>query len=109
MDARKYDFKVGDWCVDVKTSCIFNEGDEIHVEPKAIELLQLLAKAEGEVVPRETIMDVVWNGRFVTDYALNNVIASLRKYLSSDDKNKYISFGLHYNCWDNIVGRSNWK
>lgn len=90
MDARKYDFKVGDWCVDVKTSCIFNEGDEIHVEPKAIELLQLLAKAEGEVVPRETIMDVVWNGRFVTDYALNNVIASLRKYLSSDDKNKYI-------------------
>ncbi|WP_395339912.1 winged helix-turn-helix domain-containing protein [Ningiella sp. W23] len=90
MEARKFDFTVGDWRVDVKASCIFNDDGETHVEPKAMEVLQLLAKAQGDVVSRESIMESVWNGRFVTDYALNNVIASLRKYLCPDDKNKYI-------------------
>jgi DNA-binding winged helix-turn-helix (wHTH) protein len=29
-------------------------------------------------------------GRFVTDYALNNLIATLRKQLCSKEKNQYI-------------------
>lgn len=90
METQKYDFKVGEWQVNLSASCIFNDSTETHVEPKAMEVLQLLAEANGEVVSRAAIMEKVWNGRFVTDYALNNVIASLRKYLCADDKDKFI-------------------
>lgn len=50
-----------------------------------MDLLVLLVEANGELVTRQEIMDSVWNNRFVTDYALNNLISTLRKHLNKDD------------------------
>lgn len=50
----------------------------------------LLAHANGELVTRQQIMQSVWKGRYVTDYALNNLVSSLRKYLATDNNKEYI-------------------
>jgi DNA-binding winged helix-turn-helix (wHTH) protein/TolB-like protein/Tfp pilus assembly protein PilF len=102
MNSHNYDFQIGDWHVDVASCTLFNKQNELHIEPKAMEVLQILVHARGKVVARETLMETVWHGRFVTDYALNNTVASLRKYLDAENKNKYIitrpKRGYQLNC-----------
>ena len=108
MESRNHDFKIGEWYVDTTTCSLFNETNDVHIEPKAMEVLQILAQAQGTLVSRDVIMEQVWQGRYVTDYALNNIIASLRKYLDADNKDKYIvtrpKRGYQLNCevhWSN--------
>ena len=62
-----------------------NEGESKAIEPKCMELLVLLIKAEGEVISRTEIMDTIWQGRYVTEHVLNNLVATLRKHLKDGD------------------------
>ncbi|MDH5312145.1 MAG: winged helix-turn-helix domain-containing protein, partial [Gammaproteobacteria bacterium] len=54
---------------------------EYHVEPKAMDVLLMLARAPGKVVLREQILEQVWQGRPVADDALSKCITELRKAL----------------------------
>lgn len=82
MDKMKSTFTVGKWTI-TPTLCEINDGKKtIHLEPKSMDLLLLLANAKGELVSRKQIMDVVWKDRVVTEYALNNLISGLRKSLN---------------------------
>ncbi|MEP1383284.1 MAG: winged helix-turn-helix domain-containing protein [Paraglaciecola sp.] len=102
MELRSYDFKIGDWYVSISECSLSSDTEVLHIEPKAMEVLEMLAQAQGELVSRGAIMEKIWHGRHVTDYALNNVIASLRKYLDAENKNKYIvtrpKRGYQLNC-----------
>ena len=44
-----------------------------------MELLVLLLEENGALVSRRRVMEVVWNGHYVTDHALNNLVSSLHK------------------------------
>ena len=52
-----------------------------QLDPKVMEVLLRLTAAEGEIVPRETLMTDVWEGIVVTDFALSRCIYQLRKNL----------------------------
>jgi TolB-like protein/DNA-binding winged helix-turn-helix (wHTH) protein len=55
-------------------------GDEtVHLAPKAMAVLELLASASNSVVTRQEIFDSVWPGATVSDEALTQRIADLRK------------------------------
>jgi TolB-like protein/DNA-binding winged helix-turn-helix (wHTH) protein/tetratricopeptide (TPR) repeat protein len=85
------EFKVGDWLV-YPTENLIRDGQETRsIEPKAMDLLVVLAKAKGELVTRDSLMNVLWSGRYVTDYALNNLVASLRRHLHKNDNTHYIT------------------
>lgn len=81
-------YKVGDWVVDPQDSSIKNQDTTFYLEPKAMSLLLLLIEADGKLVHRDTIMKVIWQGRYSGDYALNNLISTLRKYLNGTGKNE---------------------
>lgn len=49
------------------------------LEPRVMEVLIVLAKAKGEVVSRDALVETCWEGRAVTDDAINRVIYRLRK------------------------------
>ena len=83
-------YKLGEWLVSPSDCTITKNDTVVTIEPKAMELLSLLAKANGELVTRQAIMEEVWQGRYVSDYAVNNIVSSLRKYLNKDDSNAYI-------------------
>jgi len=55
--------------------------DPVRIEPRAMDVLLILARADGEVVPRDVILEHAWPETMVTDDALNRIISSLRKTL----------------------------
>ncbi len=73
------DFRVGDWIVRPGRNCIDLQGKTTHVTPKSMAVLECLAKAGGEVVSRNDILDTVWPGAAVTDDVLTHSISELRK------------------------------
>lgn len=62
-----------------------------RIEPKALSVLVTLAKAAGQVVSRDALLDQVWANQVVGDDVINSSIATLRKALGDDRKtNRYI-------------------
>jgi TolB-like protein/DNA-binding winged helix-turn-helix (wHTH) protein len=75
------DFQLGDIRVRPQRDCIEAHGRTAHVTPKAMAVLERLARSAGEVVTRDELFDSVWPGGVVTDDALTQCIVELRKVL----------------------------
>jgi serine/threonine-protein kinase len=75
-------FRLGDDLVVLpRENRIRGAGGECHLEPRVMDLLVCLAERPGQVVDRETLHAVVWNGAFVTDHALTACVSQLRRHL----------------------------
>ena len=70
---------IGDWWADRSTNELGGAGGTVRVEPKAMEVLMVLAARAGEVVSREELLAAVWPGVVVGDEALTQSIIKLRK------------------------------
>jgi TolB-like protein/Tfp pilus assembly protein PilF len=55
-----------------------------RIEPRMMQVLLILAGQAGEVVTRESLERQVWAGRVVSDDAVTNTIAKLRRALGDD-------------------------
>ncbi len=85
------DFLLGSWLVCPAEGTISYKEEKIRLEPKALSVLIVLARASGIVVSREQILDAVWKNQIVGDDVINSNIASLRKALGDDRKtNRFI-------------------
>ncbi|HEV7690840.1 MAG TPA: winged helix-turn-helix domain-containing protein [Hyphomonadaceae bacterium] len=49
------------------------------IEPRVMEVLITLARARGEVLSRDALIEACWDGRAVSDDAINRVISRVRK------------------------------
>jgi DNA-binding winged helix-turn-helix (wHTH) protein len=77
-------FSVGDWHVE-PTLRTFTSGDrQVHVEPKVMQVLVLLAEHAGRVVSKRELLDVVWSDTFVGDEVLARTISELRRVFGDD-------------------------
>ena len=56
-------------------------GDVHRVEPLVMDVLFLLAENAGEVVSRDTLIEVVWKGAIVSDDVISRCVYRLRKVL----------------------------
>jgi TolB-like protein/Tfp pilus assembly protein PilF len=56
----------------------------VSLEPKAYALLLLLLERRGSVVGKEEAIELIWDGRFVSDAAVSTVVKSLRRALGDD-------------------------
>src|ERR1044071_1375862 len=67
-------------------------GDEVvPLAPRALDLLIALAEQQGDVVPKQTLMDRVWPGTFVEEANLSVNVSLLRKALGDQaDGRPYI-------------------
>ncbi len=62
-------------------------GEEVRVEPKVMQVLEVLAETPGEVVTRETLVARVWPGVFVSEDVLHRAIRELRRIFGDDTNN----------------------
>ncbi len=62
----------------------------IAIEPKAFDLLHLLLSNAGTVVLRDQLVEVVWNGRIVSEAAISTRIAAARRAVGDDGKTQKI-------------------
>lgn len=75
-------FKFAEFSVDPKLGRIAGPNDQVHLEPKIMDVLVTLYLAQGEVVSREAILQRVWPNQEVSDDVINNAISRIRKALA---------------------------
>lgn len=91
MKARA-NYILGHCRVEQDANIIYLNDEARHLQPKFIEVLNLLVSAYPRVVSRQEIIDLVWDGNtFVGEKALTNAIWHLRQALDQDDHPEVIS------------------
>jgi len=55
-------------------SQIVAQGDILSMEPKVLQVLLILAKNQGQVVPHDVILNKVWSGSVVGSNAIQRCI-----------------------------------
>ncbi len=88
----KQGFYLGEWEVrPLQLELVGPDGAQ-HVEKRWMEVLVMLASRAGEVIERDEILEVVWEGRAMNDEPLNRCISQLRKALGdSPQKPEFIA------------------
>jgi DNA-binding winged helix-turn-helix (wHTH) protein/tetratricopeptide (TPR) repeat protein len=71
-------FCIGRLSVDPPTRQVSDGSRHETLEPRVMEVLVALARAGGRVVPRDELVDCCWEGRAVSEDAINRVVARLR-------------------------------
>src|SRR5690349_5475715 len=76
---REPDFVLGPVTVTPSTCEVAAEAETWRLEPRVMQVLVALWRAEGRVVSRSELVSSCWNDRIVGDDALNRCIARLRR------------------------------
>lgn len=77
--AREPNFRLGGMEVRPSTREIVHESGRDVLEPRVMAVLVVLAHAKGEVVTRDDLTNACWDGRVVSDDAINRVISRIRR------------------------------
>jgi len=83
-------FYINDILVDIDRCRLQRGGEIIPLEPKVIQVLEVLARHQGEVVSHQTLLDTVWTNTIVEPSALQRCIAQLRKAFGDDARQQKI-------------------
>src|SRR6185312_16349191 len=70
---------IGQWLVDPRSNELRRGSDVVRLEPKAMDVLMLLAERAGRPVTRDELFTAAWPGVVVGDEALTQTINKLRK------------------------------
>lgn len=62
----------------------FKVASSLKIEPRVMQVLLALAKAQGEVVHKSHLIEEIWDNYGGADDALMQTISKLRKYLQDD-------------------------
>jgi hypothetical protein len=80
----------GDCVADFDTREVLRAGKPVHLEPRALRLLELLIAARPRALSKEELQEALWPKTYVTGRSLARLAADLRKAL--DDRGKVPKF-----------------
>lgn len=85
--------ELGDVVIDFRAHTVTRAGELLEITALEMKLLRLFAQREGELLPRQRILDAVWGADyFGTDRTVDNFVMRLRTKLEVDPKNpKYFA------------------
>jgi DNA-binding winged helix-turn-helix (wHTH) protein len=86
MNADKGSMTFGEHRLDLGSRQLFRGQAEVHLSPKAFDLLKFLVEKRPQAVSKTEIYDYLWPGTFVTESNLASLIAELRRAI--DDREK---------------------
>ncbi len=76
-------YRVGDLCIDEDLFEIRRRGNFVAVEPQALDLILYLLNNRHRVVPKQELVERLWQGRRVTQSALTRCVCMARKSLGT--------------------------
>lgn len=76
--AHEPPFKIGKLRVFPAVLQLEFDGARETLEPRVMQVLVVLARAQGSIVTRDELLERCWDGRIVSDNAINRVISRLR-------------------------------
>ncbi|HJR82580.1 MAG TPA: winged helix-turn-helix domain-containing protein [Sphingomicrobium sp.] len=80
--AHELPFTLGILVVQPATRQVQSGGTYETIEPRVMEVLVALARANGSIVTRDELIERCWGGRIVTDDAINRVLSRIRQVAS---------------------------
>src|SRR5262249_46467470 len=72
--------------IDQAAECIWRDGEQVNVPPKAFQVLRHLMRRPKQLVTKQELMDAVWPDTHVIETVLNMAIRQLRQALGDDSK-----------------------
>jgi predicted ATPase/DNA-binding winged helix-turn-helix (wHTH) protein len=84
------------WTVDLTRRELRADGKVTPIGGRAFELLEILVRANGEVVTKSELLDRVWPGAIVSENALEVHVSALRRALGADRAMLKTVFGRGY-------------
>lgn len=76
-------FLIGPCTIEPNRNRIVCRGKSVHLEPRVMDLLLVLASHAGEVVSKEELIQQVWHGAFVSDHVLTHAVWQLRRVIQN--------------------------
>jgi tetratricopeptide (TPR) repeat protein/DNA-binding winged helix-turn-helix (wHTH) protein len=73
--------------VDTSRSCLRRDGEERHLRQQTFQVLVYLLEQRERLVTKDELIDYVWRDTAVTDNALDQCLAEIRKALGDDSRN----------------------
>jgi tetratricopeptide (TPR) repeat protein len=80
-------FRCGDIEIDPARACVKRGGQEQHLRQQTFHVLLYLIERRERVVTKEELLETIWHDTAVTDNALVQCIADIRKALGDDPRN----------------------
>ncbi len=77
-------FQVAGYRVEPSLLRVYRDGSEARLEAKAMQVLMHLVEHAGQVVSRAELEQQLWPGRIVTEDAVTNAVAKLRRAFGDD-------------------------
>ena len=78
--AAEKPFRVGRATIDPLSRNARFEGGEERLQPQNLKVLIALARDRGNVVTRDRLVNLCWDGRFIGDDVINRAISTLRHF-----------------------------
>jgi DNA-binding winged helix-turn-helix (wHTH) protein len=75
----------GDCVLDTEARRLLRGRDEVHLAPKAFELLKLLVEGRPRALGKTELLEQLWPGVFVSEASLAKVVSNLREALGHDE------------------------
>ncbi len=84
-------FRLDEWEVHPEQNRLAGPAGDVHLTPRCMDVLVLLAEQAGQVVGRDEFSERIWHPAVVTDDALTRHVSSLRQSLGDHaDQPKFI-------------------
>ena len=79
-------FKFDNFLIDTDRRELTGPDDAIHVEPQVFDLLVHFVQNTNRVISKDELIEQIWNGRAISDAALNSRINSARRAIGDTGK-----------------------
>jgi DNA-binding winged helix-turn-helix (wHTH) protein len=79
-------FKFDDFMIDTDRRELTGPDGAIHVEPQVFDLLVHFVQNTNRVISKDELIEQIWNGRAISDAALNSRINSARRAIGDTGK-----------------------
>ena len=76
--------RFGQFTLDLDTRQLTRDGGEIHLAPKAFELLAALILERPKVLSKQALQQRLWPDTFVAEANLSNLVAEIREAIGDD-------------------------
>ncbi|MFP6732644.1 MAG: winged helix-turn-helix domain-containing tetratricopeptide repeat protein [Rhodospirillales bacterium] len=83
-------YHFGDFALDTDSLELSQGGAPVEVEPQVFSLLACLIENRERVVSKDELIELVWDGRIVSDGTLNTRINSVRRAVGDDGKRQAV-------------------
>ena len=87
--------RFGPFILNKATSELTQNGEVVAIEPQSMRLWEFLISQRDRVVSRADLVDAIWYGRVVSDWAISGAVKALRSALGDLDVEKRLVRTVH--------------